>query len=563
MDMKKLFIFNWLPLLFAAAIPFSFTACSSSDDETAAVTIPVPNPIEKEYFGINGANFVKGEMPESTDAEIAQGATLEENVITIASSTQYSKFYVSVNGIDGYYEIPATETTTTRSDIYTYKIILEIKKAIKEIEIALKGETTSGIIKDFEDIYIEEIAPSKPVTETDKGKLEQVGIALANELKANEFENLTNIVSQIVEKYTSESYNNTALEIWADDCLARISKILVDTEEQELIIGNQHNYITTDFYRTIYKASNFVGDFTAKDNGWKYTEANYLQFSVKDNTGANCIFKIETSGNEKKVYLGTSSKEESWLNFDNSLYPYIYKYYRTIENNEIYTMVPEVINFTFTRNGITMASLNINTDLSSMAEEIPNLNSDRFNANIIGSIGSYTFTINKLEYLPNAQSKISFALSKNFKPLISVGIQANTKIVDNDVQEVKNAEINLDIMNQVQIKGTCSNVLYLIRFLEKAQENEYDKEEFGNYLNQANDLLNLDMYYGIIKAAAIKLARFENDGCYYYTPIIIFSDDSSYSFEEFFTESNFKNLLGTVETILKEYEEMYQNTIND
>ena len=95
------------------------------------------------------------------------------------------------------------------------------------------------------------------------------------------------------------------------------------------------------------------------------------------------------------------------------------------------------------------------------------------------------------------------------------------------------------------------------------QENEYDKEEFGNYLNQANDLLNLDMYYGIIKAAAIKLARFENDGCYYYTPIIIFSDGSSYSFEEFFTESNFKNLLGTVETILKEYEEMYQNTIND
>ena len=154
-------------------------------------------------------------------------------------------------------------------------------------------------------------------------------------------------------------------------------------------------------------------------------------------------------------------------------------------------------------------------------------------------------------------------MSKNFKPLISVGIQANTKIIDNDVQEVKNAEINLDIMNQVQIKGTCSNVLYLIRFLEKAQENEYDKEEFGNYLNQANDLLNLDMYYGIIKAAAIKLARFENDGCYYYTPIIIFSDGSSYSFEEFFTESNFKNLLGTVETILKEYEEMYQNTIND
>ena len=149
--MKKFFIYNCLPLFFAAMVAFSFTACGGDGDDTdysaiAGIVAPEEkNPIEKEYFKIEGATYIKGAMPESTSSVGIENVTIENNILRIKSAQECKKFYIGVEGVDGYYEVDATPEATRAEPIYYFGVI----KLVSELDnktVTIKCEYLDGSI---------------------------------------------------------------------------------------------------------------------------------------------------------------------------------------------------------------------------------------------------------------------------------------------------------------------------------------------------------------------------------------------------------------------------------
>ena len=95
----------------------------------------------------------------------------------------------------------------------------------------------------------------------------------------------------------------------------------------------------------------------------------------------------------------------------------------------------------------------------------------------------------------------------------------------------------------------------------KADENDYTEGTFKSYINQANALADINVYYDgkSTKHASIRLEPFREEGWYqtYWTaePVLVFySDGSSYStFEAFFNQSEFKRTINTFKTLANAY----------
>ncbi|MBO5263155.1 MAG: hypothetical protein J6B18_02725 [Bacteroidaceae bacterium] len=152
--MKKFFIYNCLPLFFAAMVVFSFTACGGDGDDTdysaiAGIVAPEEkNPIEKEYFKIEGATYIKGAMPESTSSVGIENVTIENNILRIKSAQECKKFYIGVEGVDGYYEVDATPEATRAEPIYYFaviKLVLELDSKTVTIKCEYLDGSISGI----------------------------------------------------------------------------------------------------------------------------------------------------------------------------------------------------------------------------------------------------------------------------------------------------------------------------------------------------------------------------------------------------------------------------------
>ena len=91
---------------------------------------------------------------------------------------------------------------------------------------------------------------------------------------------------------------------------------------------------------------------------------------------------------------------------------------------------------------------------------------------------------------------------------------------------------------------------------------------FKDNITKANKLLNLGLYYDNRnkKYANVELKCFQEDEYYYgyysywtYYPVIIFDDGTSYAFDEFFNEDNFKKLIKAAKRLFEDYSDMLAN----
>lgn len=142
--------FFYLLMMFAGIM--TFNACSSDDDNGGA-----SNPIEESYFTIEEGTFVADQMPTSTtDASLDgvycnnQALSNGGNFITISSTTEYDRFYVGIDGIDGYYDIDAA-SLSTRADgqveYFTYTIPLYYSVDLGDnFTLVISGVTVTGYI---------------------------------------------------------------------------------------------------------------------------------------------------------------------------------------------------------------------------------------------------------------------------------------------------------------------------------------------------------------------------------------------------------------------------------
>ena len=392
--------------------------------------------------------------------------------------------------------------------------------------------------------------------EAQKSKLESAALDFMQEYPADNFEEVANLVEYLTAEYCGDNYDSEPIAEWLKECKDAIIKYTGTSNEK-----NEWSYdITYNYYTAIYAASNFKGSFEAKNGNWKYTESNTLQFKMKDADLNQCVIELIASGDTKKVYVSDTEDWDYQYDWENGSYSEI------IDITENYIQVPENITITLTRSGRAMVTLNIKTDLSSMKGENFDLSKDRYFVQPSIVIGDYTIEFDKINYIPEKGSGISYVMKRNNKLVFKIAVDADVDADNEEFYGCDNLALNIDILGQVQIKGKCSNIVSYNDYISKAEENESNEEAFKDYINKANKLMDLGLYYDNNKKkyADVELKPFFENEYYYsywnYSPVIVFADDdTSYAFDEFFNEDDFRKVIRTAERLLEDYSDMLEN----
>lgn len=449
---------------------------------------------------------------------------------------------------------------------------------------------------DDDELKEENPAPVTPVDPVDpsegdamsvaaqKEYLEEVALELMDQMPASDFRSIVNLAQYISETYVDE-YDWDNVGDWAADIFEDACKALgTTTKETETSKWDDYTYIYNYFYEdyeALLMAANFTGHFTARNGRWIFEEAKDLQFIFTDNNGKQCVLKLETGGSVKKVHLYDDDEwydYDSEFDYDSNIYTY-YDYYDRIQ----YTIgVPEEVVLTLTQAGNEVIKLALDIDLSSLSGKEFDLSKSSFNlsASLVLNNG-YEFVMEQMAYTANKDAAVLFQISKNKTSLFTLAVAADVNnipsvnlsafVSDNvdmdefDKTNAKNAFVKFDVLNKVQIQGTLTDVRKFIDYMDAADDNDEDEKTFKSYINQANALADVNLFYdgSSVKQATVKLESFVDDywggySYWYAEPVLFFYDGTSYStFEAFFNNRDFKTTIETFEELIERYENLF------
>ena len=137
-----------------------------------------------------------------------------------------------------------------------------------------------------------------------------------------------------------------------------------------------------------------------------------------------------------------------------------------------------------------------------------------------------------------------------------------------DATVVKELSMYIDLVGKVQIVGKCDKFEELydaIVDLEEADD-EDDFKKFERNLSQVNDAYSITVHYDNTETVQANIELEANkevdewDGYTYFwvSPVLVFAaDDSRYSFEDYFTESSFSDLIEAVKDLGDDFEKLF------
>jgi hypothetical protein len=172
------------------------------------------------------------------------------------------------------------------------------------------------------------------------------------------------------------------------------------------------------------------------------------------------------------------------------------------------------------------------------------------------------------------------SVSKNAKTLIAMTLSSKVEnipsynITDGDIDSdqfedsnAKDAYAKFDILGRLQFAGKIADVRRFAKYLNSADENDDNETNYRSYINQANALMDVNMYFDntSTKQATVKLEPFQEDDWYGYRywesePVIYFQDGTPYStFEAFFDADDFGNSVNAFEKLIERYRNMLED----
>lgn len=421
-----------------------------------------------------------------------------------------------------------------------------------------------------------------------KEYLEKVALEFMGITQADDFKDLVDLGEYISETYI-DNYDWNNVEDWANDAFESTREALgtktKDTETTNWIgwDGKYYtyidNYIYTN-YKSLLLASNFTGHFTANNGRWLQDKADDLQFIFTDKQGQQCVVKLTTSGSVKKVYM---LNVDDWQRYDYESNGNTSTYNEYYDRTQLTIGVPEKVEVLLTQGGKQVVKSTLSIDLGSIDGE--EFDISRSNLSISATVelnNGYKIETARMAYSGNTSTAASFILSKNNTHLVSMGVSADVVNLPSvnisafssdsfdeedynfDDANAKKAFVKLDILGKVQIQGTLSDVRKFADYLDAAAENDNNEKNYKSYINQANALMDVNLFYDGkgVKQAATKLEPFAEEswnGRTYWEsePVIFFYDGTSYStFEAFFNERDFKKTIDTFEKLIDNYAEL-------
>lgn len=239
--------------------------------------------------------------------------------------------------------------------------------------------------------------------------------------------------------------------------------------------------------------------------------------------------------------------------------------------------VPEKIEVSLTENGKTLISSSIDIDLASITNEEFDLSKSTLAFVCTTKLDNgYFIKVENVKYTSTSTS-VKATVQKNKETLMTVTFSSDLRNMpaktltdwydmdDDEIEDIlkntnaENGAFAIDFLGKVQVKGTIKDLHGLIDDMESADDNDENEEAYKRAIQRANTRYEANVYYngGKYKQAWLSLEPFKDyewrgyDGRTYvewgFEPIINFSNGASYSFDEYFTEDAFKDLIDALE----------------
>ena len=407
-----------------------------------------------------------------------------------------------------------------------------------------------------------------------KEYLDLIARGFMDKTPASDFNEISKLYNHISNTYT-DNYNWDEVGDWGREIFESLKESLGTTDkEQEKDSWGEYNYIYTN-YKALVMASNFKGQFKAIGNKWELSKADDLQFIFSDQHGKECVLKLVTSGNVKKVFIGNI---DEWVDYN---YDYSNDYYISndyYDRTQLTVGVPENIVVTLTQGGSQVVKVTVKLNIGDLSNDKFDLSKNQLTASTLVELNNgYKFNVSQVAYKGNNQTSVSFDMSKNGESLASVAFSSDISgipscnidaMVSGNIDEedfnnsnMKNVYVKLDIMGKLQIQGTLSDVRKFTDYINEADDNDDDEKTFKSYVNQANSLANFNLFYDgkSTKQATVTLEAFEEESWngmkyWYMEPMLNFYDGSSYStFDAFFNDKDFKSVIDAFEKLADNY----------
>ena len=407
-----------------------------------------------------------------------------------------------------------------------------------------------------------------------KEYLDVIARGFMDKTPASDFNEISKLYNHISNTYT-DNYDWDAVGDWGSEIFESLKESLGTTDkEQEKDSWGEYNYIYTN-YKALVMASNFKGQFKAIGNKWELSKADDLQFIFSDQHGKECVLKLVTSGNVKKVFIGNI---DEWVDYN---YDYSNDYYISndyYDRTQLTVGVPENIVVTLTQGGSQVVKVTVKLNIGDLSNDKFDLSKNQLTASTLVELNNgYKFNVSQVAYNGNNKTSVSFDMSKNGESLASVAFSSDISgipscnidaMVSGNIDEedfnnsnMKNVYVKLDIMGKLQIQGTLSDVRKFTDYINEADDNDDDEKTFKSYVNQANSLANFNLFYDgkSTKQATVTLEAFEEESWngmkyWYMEPMLNFYDGSSYStFDAFFNDKDFKSVIDAFEKLADNY----------
>ena len=408
-----------------------------------------------------------------------------------------------------------------------------------------------------------------------KEYLDVIARGFMDKTPASDFNEISKLCNHISNTYT-DNYDWDEVGDWGSEIFESLKESLgtTDKEQEKTPWGDEYNYIYTN-YKALVMASNFKGQFKAIGNKWELSKADDLQFIFSDQYGKECVLKLVTSGNVKKVFIGNI---DEWVDYN---YDYSNDYYISndyYDRTQLTVGVPENIVVTLTQGGSQVVKVTVKLNIGDLSNDKFDLSKNQLTASTLVELNNgYKFNVSQVAYNGNNKTSVSFDMSKNGESLASVAFSSDISgipscnidaMVSGNIDEedfnnsnMKNVYVKLDIMGKLQIQGTLSDVRKFTDYINEADDNDDDEKTFKSYVNQANSLANFNLFYDgkSTKQATVTLEAFEEESWngmkyWYMEPMLNFYDGSSYStFDAFFNDKDFKSVIDAFEKLADNY----------
>lgn len=395
--------------------------------------------------------------------------------------------------------------------------------------------------------------------DTQKAKLEQIGNKLMSVFPATEYEDmmeLCEIMYSHCDRYFSTSdYDWSALEEAGDALL------------EELYSKKQKSEYKWEYTYTIF-LSNCTGEVTLGKRKAEFEESDKTKLIIEDVEGEDWE-AVLVSKNLKTVYLG------EWLNtYGGYVYnedTYEYENVTVEENLDITVEIPESLTLKVTRGGEFVANVTLKFDYK--ISEGVDYDKDRFSVSAEVEIDDLVMTLEQASVNAATGDVVySQSLRKGGMLIFSSSLSANVAMELENTGEGFLAEVNdatvsveFNLLGELQLKGSCSDIAQL---MEDVYDTSFESErQCERAAERVTELINIKAYYDCTSTPQARIEfepvseydEYYGEERYWIEPVIVFDDDSRYSFDKYFKERDFRDLLENFEDFVLDYEEVIED----